>query len=87
MNNVDDSRYIHLEAQDSLNQHNYEHCIELCKSVLAKEPDNVNATILSAICCHLLSHYQRAIELFEKFPVVTKSQAASWRWYAVAIFN
>ena len=87
MKEEDDSQYILLEAQDSLNQKNYEHCIALCKPVLAKEPDNVNATILSAICFHLLHQHQIAIELFEKFPVVTKSQAASWRWYALAISN
>ena len=39
MKEEDDSQYILLEAQDSLNQKNYEHCIALCKPVLAKEPD------------------------------------------------
>ena len=87
MNNEEDYGDILLDAQDHLNQNNFERCIELCQTVLDKDPDNEVANILSAISFHKLKQHVKAIELFEKFPQKTKSQSATWRWYALALFQ
>lgn len=87
MKEEDDSQYILLDAQDNLNQNNFERCIELCQTVLDNDPNNEVANILSAIGFHKLKQHQKAIELFEKFPDKTKSQSATWRWYALALFQ
>ena len=87
MNNSDDYEYILLDAQDCFNQNNYQQCIELCQTVLDKDPDNENANILTAISFQKLKQHKKAIVLFEKFLDNTKSQSTTWRWYALALFN
>ncbi len=87
MNNDDDYEYILLDAQDYFNQNNYQQCIELCQTVLDKDPDNENANILTAISLQKLKQHKKAIVLFEKFLDNTKSQSTTWRWYALALFN
>ena len=87
MNYENDNEYILLDAQDYFNQNNYQKCIDLCQTVLDKDPNNQNANILTAISFQKLKQHHKAIALFEKHLDNTKSQSATWRWYALALFN